>query len=483
MNALCKSIFNRPMSWLAAVLAILILAGCATVGPDYVPPDTPVAATWHTQLKGGLAVGEQDPQTLAAWWTTLNDPELSSLTYRAVSGNLDLKKARARVREARARRGIAKADLFPALNAAGSATWSRTSKDTGTGKTSELYNASFDAGWELDLFGGVRRSVEAAGADLQASQEDLRNVLVSLLAEVALNYVEVRTLQARLAVAEANLEAQSETCQLTQWRYEAGLSDGLAVQQARYNLESTRSQIPTLRTGLEETMNRIAVLLGEQPGKVHAELEKRGPIPVTPPEVAVGVPADLLRRRPDVRQAERQLAAQTARIGAATADLYPKLTLSGSIGLEALSLNNASPGILTLSGGPQITWAIFKAGAIRQNIEVQSALQEQALIQYEATILGALEEVENALKAYAEEQRRRDDLREATDAAQKAVDLAQHKYQAGLTDFNNVLDAQRSLLSFQEQLTQSDGTVTSNLVRLYKALGGGWTSMAPDEKK
>ena len=483
MNALCKSIFNRPMSWLAAVLAILILAGCATVGPDYVPPDTPVSATWHTQLKGGLAVGEQDPQTLAAWWTTLNDPELSSLTNRAVSGNLDLKKARARVREARARRGIAKADLFPALNATGSASWSLTSKDTGTGRTSELYAAGFDAGWELDLFGGVRRSVEAAGADLQASQEDLRNVLVSLLAEVALNYVEVRTLQARLAVAEANLEAQSETCQLTQWRYEAGLSDGLAVQQARYNLESTRSQIPTLRTGLEETMNRIAVLLGEQPGKVHAELEKRGPIPVTPPEVAVGVPADLLRRRPDVRQAERQLAAQTARIGAATADLYPKLTLSGSIGLEALSLNNASPGILTLSGGPQITWAIFKAGAIRQNIEVQSALQEQALIQYEATILGALEEVENALKAYAEEQRRRDDLREATDAAQKAVDLAQHKYQAGLTDFNNVLDAQRSLLSFQEQLTQSNGTVTSNLVRLYKALGGGWTSMAPDEKK
>ncbi len=325
--------------------------------------------------------------------------------------------------------------------------------------------------------------MEAAGADLQASQEDLRNVLVSLLAEVALNYLDVRTFQVRLAVAEANLEAQSETYQLTQWRYEAGLSDELAVQQARYNLESTRSQIPTLRTGLEEAMNRIAVLLGEQPGKVHTELEKREPIPVPPLKVAVGVPADLLRRRPDVRQAERQLAAQTARIGVATADLYPKFTLSGSIGLEALSLSNRPPAGLTLSGGPQITWAIFKAGAIRQNIEVQSALQEQALIQYEAAVLGALEEVENALVAYAEEQRRRDDLREATEAAQKAVDLAQHKYQAGLTDFNNVLDAQRSLLSFQEQLAQSDGTVTSNLVRLYKALGGGWTSMAPDEKK
>jgi multidrug efflux system outer membrane protein len=325
--------------------------------------------------------------------------------------------------------------------------------------------------------------VEAAEADLGAKQEDLHDVLVSLLAEVAVNYLDVRTFQVRLAVAEANLQAQSETYQLAQWRYEAGLSDELTVQQARYNLENTRSQIPTLRTGLEEAMNRIAVLLGEQPGKLHAELEKREPIPVTPLNVAVGVPADLLRRRPDVRQAERQLAAQTARIGVATADLYPKFTLSGSIGLEALSLNNLSSGIWTLSGGPRISWAIFKAGAIRQNIEVQSALQEQYLIAYETAVLSALEEVENALVAYAEEQQRRQSLSEATQAAQKAVELAQHKYQAGLTDFSNVLDAQRSLLSFQDQLAQSDGTVTSNLVRLYKALGGGWTSMAPDEKK
>jgi NodT family efflux transporter outer membrane factor (OMF) lipoprotein len=453
------------------------------VGPDYVPPNKSVSKDWHTQLKGGLATGEMDPQALAAWWTTLNDPELSSLIDRAVLGNLDLRKALARVREARARRGMAKADLFPTLDATGSATWSRSSKDTGTGKTSDLFAATFDAGWELDIFGGVRRSVEAAGADLQATQEDLRNVLVSLLAEVALNYIDVRTSQVRIAVAEANLEAQSETYQLTQWRYEAGLSDELAVQQARYNLENTRSLIPALRTGLEEAMNRIAVLLGEQPGKVHPELEKRGPIPVIPLKVAVGVPADVLRRRPDVRQAERELAAQTARIGVATADLYPKFTLSGSIGLEALSLSNLSSGGWTLSGGPRITWEIFKGGAIRQNIEVQSALQEQALIQYEATVLGALEEVENALVSYAEVQQRRQSLSEATQAAQEAVNLAQHKYQAGLTDFNNVLDAQRSLLSFQEQLAQSNGTVTSNLVRLYKTLGGGWTSMAPDEKK
>ena len=475
-----RATYIQWASWLLVVLLILIITGCVTVGPDYVRPEVPVYKDWHTQLNGNPNTKGMDAQTLAAWWTTLSDRKLSSLIDRAASGNLDLKKARARVREARARRGIAEADLFPTLDVTGSATWSHASRNTGAGKNSDFYAGSFDAAWELDIFGGIRRSVEAAEANLQASQEDWRDVLVSLLAEVALNYVDVRTYQVRLTVAEANLESQSETYQLTQWRYEAGLSDELAVQQARYNLENTRSEVPNLRTGLDAAMNRVAVLLGEQPGKVHAELEQREPIPVPPLKVAVGVPADLLRRRPDVRQAERELAAQTAKIGVATADLYPKFTLSGSIGLESLSMNNPSSGILTLTGGPQITWAIFKGGAIRQNIEVQSALQEQALIQYEAVILGALEEVENALVAYAEVQQRRQSLSEATQAAQKAAELAQYKYQAGLTDFTNILDAQRSLLSFQEQLAQSNGDVTSNLVRLYKALGGGWPSLAKD---
>jgi NodT family efflux transporter outer membrane factor (OMF) lipoprotein len=495
MNDVCKLIFRGAIPWLTVVLAIFVLAGCAAVGPNYLPPDTPVSATWHTGLKGGLSAEEMNLRTLAEWWKTLNDPGLSSLIDRAVSGNLDLKKARARVREARAKRGIAQAGFLLTLNATGSAdwtytkTWSSGSKTTNSNASTStstgsqnLYTTGLDAGWEIDIFGGVRRSVEAATGDLQATWEELRNVLVSLLAEVATNYVDVRTYQALITVAEANLEAQTETYQLTQWRYEAGLSDELAVQQARYNLENTRSQLPALRTTLEEAMNRAAVLLGEPPGKVHAELEKQEPIPVTPLKVAVGVPADLLRRRPDVRQAERQLAAQTARIGVATADLYPKFTLNGSIGLEALSLNSLSSYGFTATGGPQITWALFKGGAIRQNIEVQSALQEQYLITYEATVLGALEEVENALVGYAEVKQRRRSLSEATQAAQKAVELAQHKYQAGLTDFNNVLDAQRSLLSLQEQLTQSEGSATSNLIRLYKALGGGWTSAAPDEK-
>jgi NodT family efflux transporter outer membrane factor (OMF) lipoprotein len=475
MNILQETTFIGRVLRLCEALSMLALTGC-TVGPDYVPPNTATPAAWHTQLDGGLACEEINPQALASWWAALDDPGLTHLMERAVAGNLDLKNARARIREARARRGVARGALFPTLDATGSATASHTDTDAGADTSREVYAASFDAGWELDVFGGVRRSVEAADADLQASQEDLRDVLVSLLAEAALNYVEVRTFQARLAAAEASLEAQDETYQLTLWRRQAGLDDELAVQQARYNLENTRSQVPTLRTGLEEAMNRIAVLLGEQPGKVHGDLEKPEPIPVPPSKVAVGVPADAVRRRPDVRRAERELAAQTARVGVATADLYPKLTLNGSVGMETLN-GPSSSSTRTVSGGPRISWAIFNA-AVRPGIEVQSALQEQALIQYDAAVLSSLEEVENALVAYAQEQQRRENLQEATQAAQAAVELAQHKYQAGLTDFSNVLDAERSLLSFQDQLTQSSGTVTSNVIRLYKALGGGWTSMA-----
>jgi len=484
MRFLSNTTLRRLICWPLALAATLALAGCVTVGPDYTRPETPASPTWRTPLEAGLSAGEMDLQALAAWWSTLGSPRLSGLIEQAVSGNLDLKSARARIREARARRGVAWADYFPSLDVSGSATQSRYTDDNVSDQTTYRYSADFDASWELDLFGGVRRSVEAADADLRASQEDLRDTLVSLLSEVALNYIEVRTYQARLAVAEQNLAAQTETYQLTSWRYQAGLSDELAVQQARYNLESTRSQIPALRTGIQQAINNIAVLLGEQPGRVNDALEIREPIPDAPSTVAVGVPANVLRRRPDVRRAERELAAQTARIGVATADLYPKFTLSGSIGLEALSLNRLSEtGSRTVTGGLGFSWAIFRAGAVRQNIEIQSALQEQALVQYEAAVLDALKEVENALVAYAQEQHHRDVLRAAADAAQKAVELARGKYQAGLIDFSSVLDAERSLLSFQDQLTQSNGAVASNLVRLYKALGGGWTPLALKEEK
>ncbi len=468
---------------IATVMAALSIAGCATVGPDYLPPEVSAPEHWNTDLQGRVTGGSMDPQTLANWWTALNDPTLTALIERAVKDNLDIKEAMERVREARARRGISAADRFPTINAIGSANSSRSSEDTGSGKSRELYAAGFDAGWELDLFGGVRRSIESAQADLEASQEDFRDVLVSLLAEVALNYVEMRTFQTRLAVAEANLKAQTETYELTGFRFEAGLTTALDMEQAKYNMENTRSQIPTLRSRLEEAKNRLAVLLATRPGAIHADLSEIKPIPTTPLEIAVGVPAQVLRRRPDIRRAERNVAAQSARVGVATAALYPKFSLLGSIGLEALSPGDLfSTANRTYSIGPKFSWTIFDAGAIRQNIEVQNALQEQSLIQYESAILAALEDVENALKAYAEEQLRRQSLAEATQAAQNAVDLALTQYSSGLIDFRDVLEAQRSLLSFHDQLADSEGTVTSNLIRLYKALGGGWTSLTPGAK-
>jgi NodT family efflux transporter outer membrane factor (OMF) lipoprotein len=472
-NARCFRLFT-------AVIVSMIIGGCAAVGPNYVQPDFESPEAWRG-LQNGLSGQPADPMSLAQWWTTLNDPVLSGLMERVVQGNLDLKDAQARVREARARRGINMASQFPTLDSSAAVSRSRGSENTGSGKENSFYSAGFDAGWEVDVFGGVRRSIEAADADLAAEEEDLRDVMVSLLAETALNYVEARSYQARLKVTQANIAAQEETFTLTRSRFEAGLSDELAVQQARYNLESTRSQAPTLRTGLEAAKNRLAVLSGQSPGSLHAELETPAPIPVPPPAVAVGVPADTLRNRPDVRRAERMLAAQTARIGVATADLYPKFRLTGSIGLESLSsgdwLEWASHAWRI---GPGVSWNVFDAGAVRRNIEVQSALQEQAFIRYEASILGALAEVENTLTAYAEEQIRRETLILATDAARKAALLAHDQYQAGLIDFSNVLIAQRSQLSFEDELARSDGAVTSNLIRLYKALGGGWTPLKPD---
>lgn len=481
MNLLIKIAPIRFRALLTAALMFFIIAGCAVVGPDYVPPDTPMPEAWHTPAKSGLVGEHLNKGALVDWWSILDDPVLTNLVESAVAGNLGLKEARARVREARARRGISTADRFPTIDASGSARLSRSSEETGSGSERELYAAGFDAAWELDVFGGKKRAVEVAGAELQASEEDLRDVLVSLLAEVALNYVELRSFQTRLSVAEANLDAQKETYNITRWRRQAGLTTQLDVDQAKYSLEQTRAQIPGLQTGLEQAKNRLAVLIGQHPGSLKNALAERKAIPITPLEVAVGVPADILRRRPDVRRAERRLAAQTAQIGVATADLYPRFSLLGSIGLEALLPGNLfSFGSRTHGIGSTVAWPLFDAGAIRSNIEVQSALQQQALIRYEAAVLAALEDVENALVAYAMEQSRRQSLTKATEAARRAVELAQIQYSSGLIEFSNVLMAQRSLLSLQDQLAVSEGRVTSNLIALYKSLGGGWKSLMPD---
>lgn len=473
---------NRCSILICVLVFLLSPAACVSVGPDYVRPETSVSPAWHSNMEQGLNAGQSDPVNLAQWWEVVGDPQMTSLIGRAVKNNLDVKQALSRIREARAARSIIKAGLSPTLDASGSVT--RSHSDTGANSGSNtLYSTFFDSLWEIDLFGGVRRSVEAADADLQASREDLHDVHVSLAAEVALNYIDLRTYQSRLAVAESNLKNQEETYELTRKRLQAGLRDELDVQQAKASMESTRSGIPTLRAGMEGSKNRLAVLLGEQPGILHKELEGSRPIPLVPRQVAVGVPADVLRQRPDIRKAEQGLAAQTARVGVATADLYPKLKLTGSIGLKSLSSGSLfTANAEGSSYGSGISWPIFDAGAIRQNIEVQSARQEQALQSYESAVLNALEEVENRLTAYAEESTRRDMLSKGADAARQAYDLAKTKYEAGLTDFTSLITTENTLLLLQDELAESTGKVTSNLVSLYKALGGGWSSRGSGEE-
>ncbi len=468
----------------SGLMIILVLSGCASVGPDYIRPGSLLPSRWNTESGCNSAAVRLHTGLMARWWSTFSDPELTDLIERAIRGNTDLRKAVARIREARARQGISRAALFPSVTGSGSVQHTQAGSQTGVIAVPYQYSLGLDATWDPDIFGGKRRSVEAYQADLDASVEDMRDVLVTLVSDVASSYLDVRSYQTRLSIAEANRDSQQETYQITEWRFEAGLTTALDVEQARYNLDQTRAEIPTLQTSLEEAKNGIAVLLGLNPGSLQGELAERKPIPLASSEIAIGVPADVLRNRPDVRRTERKLAAQTARIGVAVADLYPNLTLTGTIGLEAISPGKLfSSGSRTSGYSPGLSWTIFDAGSIRQNIEVQNALQEQALIEYEASILSALKEVNNALVAYAQEQVRRQSLIEASQAAKRAVAIAENQYSSGLIDFTVLLDDQRSLLTLQDSLAQSEAAVMSDLITLYKTLGGGWESETPGENK
>jgi len=433
----------------------------------------------------GLTLEQANPERLARWWQIFKDPALSDLIDQAIRANLDLCLALERVSQYRALREIERADTLPSLDADISASRTGTSNEKGQGTIETKYAAGLSASWEIDLFGLVRRAIEAADADLSVRQEALRDVLITLVANLAQSYMEVRTYQARLAVVRESIVSQTESRQLTLWRNQAGLTDELAVHQASYNLESAKSKIPALESSLSAAMNRVAILTGKRPGSLHAFLEKPVPLPDLPPTVAVGLPADAIRRRPDIREAENELIAQTARVGIATADLYPKLSLSGSIGMEAISPARLADSIVDPSHWLRkilgaVSWNLFDAGAIRQKIQVQSSLQKQALIQYEAAILDAVEEVENDLVAYASEQTRKDALVRAVAEAEQAELLAQKKYAAGLTDFTTVLESQRTILSFRSDLAQSRGAMVANLILLYRALGGGWAPILND---
>lgn len=468
-----------------AALCLVIWIGCA-VGPNYTPPDTKVPPDWDGQAVVTPAQPSKttaNPAILMEWWNAFNDPTLSSLVEMAIRSNLDLRQAEARIRQARAARGVAGAPLYPQVEASALYQKSQGSSEIAgggaiatTAGVRELFQVGLDASWELDIFGGTRRGIEAATADLRAAVEDRHFVLVTLVGDVGTNYINLRGFQQQIEIARKNLEAQKKTAQITHKRFEAGFVGRLDVANADAQVATTEAQIPVLESSARAAIYSLGVLLGREPAALGKELAKALPIPPTPPEIPVGLPSDLVRRRPDIRRAEAQLHAATARIGVATADLFPRFNLTGSFGLSASDI--ARVGNIGTSKfwsfGPSVTWPVFAGGRIRANIQVQDALQEQALAAYEKTVLTALKDVETALVAYAKEQDRRKSLVEAVASNRQAVDLAMKLYLAGRTDFLNVLTAQRSLYVNEDALTQSTRTQAANLIALYKALGGGW---------
>ncbi len=471
---------NQRLLSLTALVALFALSGC-TVGPDYAQPEVEtVPDAWNAAATKGLAEGESSIQT---WWMVFDDSTLTSLIERASTSNLTLREAMWRVEEARSLRGVVAGQRAPQVGLDGNANRSELSKNGALGgivpdeliEPANLFDLGVAASWELDLWGRIRRQVEAADAEVAASVEDYRDVLVSLYAEVAANYVNVRALQERLRLAHANVEGQEDTLRLTKDRFDAGLVSALDVAQAESNLANTRSLIPTLETLLTLALNRLAVLLAMSPGALDDELSGEAPIPQEPEAVTTGLPADLLRQRPDIRSAERRLAAQTARIGVATAELYPQFSLTGFLGLQSTSggdLFNSDS--VTWSVGLPIRWRLFAGGSIRSQIDAEKARTAQLIANYERAVLLALEEVEDAMVSYEKEVSRRARLAESVDATQRSLELVLTQYRAGLTDFQNVLDTQRTLLLREDEYAASEGIVIRNLVDLYRALGGGW---------
>lgn len=471
--------FMRVRACLVLMVCLMAGAGCA-VGPDYQPLEMPVPDTWASPVPETVPATVSD---MVGWWTAFDDPVLVSLVERAMASNLDLKLAQSRIRQARAVRGISVSGLGPVVNAGGSFQRSQTpmggtlGSQTGTsdGMIANLYQTGFDAAWELDIFGGVRRGVEAADADLLSAEEDQNSVMVTLAAETAINYITLRGFQQQILIARNNLSAQQHNAELTRKKYQAGLSSALDTVNADALAASTAAQIPLLESSAHQTIYSLSLLIAREPGALLPELTLPSPIPAAPPAVPVGIPSELLRRRPDIRSAEARIHAATARIGVATADLFPKFTLFGSAGFQG----NAIDSWLNWSNrfwsfGPSVNWQIFNTGKTLSNIELNKALQEQSLIFYQQTVLTALQEVDNALIASIKEREHYQALSTAVAANRKAVFLSTELYRHGQSDYLNVIISQRSLYTSEDALVQSTRTVSTNLVALYKALGGGW---------
>lgn len=451
----------------------LLLAGCA-VGPDYKPPKTETPAGWDgttVVAPAQTSHATTEPVKISEWWNVLNDAKLTALVKEALKVNLNVRVAESQLRQARASRGVAAAAFWPGVNATGSYT---RSKSPGA-PAADFWQAGLDAAWELDFFGGIRRNIESADASIVAAVENRRAVLISVAAEVALDYVDLRSFQERIQIAQDNLKAERVSAVLTREKFNGGFASGLDVANADAVVASTQAAIPPLETGERQMIYALSVLLARPPAALKEELSIPGPVPQPPAQVPVGLPSDLLKRRPDVRQTEAQFHAAMAQIGVATSSLYPQFSLTGAVGQESVNLSDITRrGSLFWSYGPSASWTVFDAGRIRSNIELQKGLTEQALLTWQSTVLGAFQDVENALVAFAMEQQHWKELDSAVAANAKAVDLSTQLYAIGNADFLSVVIAESALYSTQDARAQSRQAVITDLIALYKALGGGW---------
>jgi NodT family efflux transporter outer membrane factor (OMF) lipoprotein len=455
--------------------AILGLASVATVADcQSIPSQLAAEQNWKTAPAGGEVARPADEASFAHWWTVFNDPVLTSLEERALKSNLSLRTALSSIEQARANRLSSSGSLLPSVSVTGTASGSRDSSRSG-GQASNSNSAEIDASWEPDFFGAVRKNIAAYDADIQTAQESLRNTMVSLTAEVALDYVNLRSYQSQIAVTQSNLAKYRETYEMTLAKRDSGLTSDLDVVQALETVQSTEATIPTLEISLQQTKNALAILLAQRPGSLDSELSEVKPLPVIPAEVAVGIPGDLVRRRPDVRSAERQVVAQSLRVGVAKANLYPTFTLSGTFLFSAKNiLNVLTPASLASTVAGSISQTILNRRSLKGKLELQNALLDQYEISYDSTLLGAVKDVENSLLAFGQDQVRRKSLASAAQSAEQAADMSRELYASGLKNFLTVLDSERTLLTVQNNLVQSEATVDTDLIQLYKALGGGW---------
>jgi NodT family efflux transporter outer membrane factor (OMF) lipoprotein len=499
------------------VAATFLLAGC-TVGPNFTKPDAKLPTAWcsaECQAKRNVPSQTAPAPINTAWWTSFNDPELVKLEDRVASSNLDLKVASLRLAESRAERSITAADQYPTVDGNASAVRERASANgvlglageidpatnaataangTGGGVTAiptkgkgsgpapfNVFQAGFDASWELDLWGRVRREVEAADASVAAQADARRDLLMSTMAEVARDYIQLRGTQTDYAITVDNLNAAKDAERITRERNTNGLATELDVAEAASQVSNENALLPQLEQQEDETINRLSFLLGEAPGALRTELEQTQPVPPTPPIVPVGIPSDLARRRPDIREAEATLHQATATVGVAQADFYPSITLSGSASLQALQFSQLGNwGSRQFGIGPSISLPIFEGGRLKATLNLRKEQQQEAAVNYQRVVLSAWHDIDNALTAYDAQQRRHDHLAAEVQDNQKALRLAQDQYNAGTGSFLQVLDAERALLSSQQDLTDNTTQISTTLVSLYKALGGGWESTYPD---